>query len=148
LNFSETRLWVEDRVRDRVRLRVRERLRVTLTLTLRADFSVLLGTSRYYYDVQVVAINKDSARTDPYSTLAEAAAAKKRRYASLGVFFKPLIFSAGGLMEKDTAKTYKGLQKLLGPSSAKWLDTTIALALTQARALSAASIARSSPRRT
>ena len=113
---------------------------------LRTDFSVLLGTSRYYYDVQIVAVNKDSAREDAYSTLTEAASEKKRKYSSLGAFFHPLIFSAGGLMEKATAQAYKGLQKLLGPQKAAWLDTTIALALTQARAQAATSIARNNPR--
>ena len=76
---------------------------------LRADFSVLIGSSRYHYDVQIVAINKDSARENPYSTLTEAADAKRRKYKALGAFFHPLIFSSGGLMEKDIAKAYKGL---------------------------------------
>ena len=76
---------------------------------LRADFSVLSGTSRYYYDVQVVATNKDSARDDPYSTLDEAYQEKVRKYSALGLYFKPLIFSAGGLMAKETAQTYKSL---------------------------------------
>jgi len=109
---------------------------------LRADFSVLLGTSRYYYDVQIVAINKDSARQDAFDTLTEAANEKRRKYSALGAFFEPMIFSAGGLMEKDTAKAYKKLQKLLGPARAQWLDTQIALTLTQARAISAGSIAK------
>jgi hypothetical protein len=69
----------------------------------RANFSVLLGPSRYYYDVQIVAVNKDSAREDLYATLVEAVAEKKRKYSALGPFFQPLIFSAGGLMDKDTA---------------------------------------------
>ena len=73
---------------------------------LRADFSVLLGTSRYYYDVQIVAINKDSARQDAFETLTEAANEKRRKYSTLGAFFELMIFSAGGLIEKDTAKAY------------------------------------------
>ena len=113
---------------------------------LRADFSVLIGNNRHYYDVQIVAVNKDSGRDNPYSTLTEAADAKRRKYKALGAFFRPLIFSAGGLMEKDTAHAYKALQKLVGPARAHWLDNSIALALTQARAISAASIARISPR--
>jgi hypothetical protein len=107
----------------------------------------MLGTSRHYYDVQIVAINKDSAREDAYSTLTEAADEKRRKYSALGAFFHPLIFSAGGLMEKDTSKAYKGLQKLLGPIKAQWLDSLIALTLTQARAQAAASIAREIPLR-
>jgi len=110
--------------------------------SLRADFSVLIGTSRYYYDVQVVAINKDSARDDPFETLREAANAKRRKYSALGAFFEPLIFSAGGLMEEQSAQAYKGLQKLLGRAKAHWLDNQIALTLTKARAISASSIAR------
>jgi hypothetical protein len=113
---------------------------------LRADFSVLLGTSRNYYDVQIVAVNKDSARADAYSTLSEAAIAKRQKYKCLGAHFQPLIFSAGGLMEKDTAVAYQGLQKLLGPARSKWLSNSIALVLTQARATAAVSIARNSPR--
>ena len=53
-----------------------------------------------------------------------------------------MIFSAGGLMEKDTAQSYKGLQRLLGPTKAKWLDNTIAMVLTQARVQAATSIAK------
>jgi hypothetical protein len=44
---------------------------------LRADFSVLIGTTTYYYNIQIVALNKDSAREDPYNTLEEAAKAKQ-----------------------------------------------------------------------
>jgi hypothetical protein len=113
---------------------------------LHTDFSVLLGTSRYYYNVQIVAINKDSAREDAFSALKEAADAKRRKYSTLGAFFYPLVFSAGSLLEKDSAQAYKGLQKLLGPSKASWLDSTIALALTQIQSQSAVSIARIAPR--
>jgi len=109
---------------------------------LRADFSVLIGTSRYYYDVQIVAINKDSSKQEAYDTLTEAAKEKRRKYKALGAFFEPIIISAGGLMEKDTAKAYKRLQKILGPSRAQWLDNQIALTLTQARAISASSISK------
>ena len=113
--------------------------------SLRADFAVTLGNSRYFYDVQIVAINKESAKEDAYSTLAEAAEEKRRKYSSLGAFFRPLIFSAGGLMEKETAKTYKGLQELVGPIAASWLDSSIGLTLTKTRAFSAASIAKENP---
>jgi hypothetical protein len=113
---------------------------------LRADFSVLIGTSPYYYDVQIVAINKDSSREDAYSTLAEAAEEKKRKYSCLGSYFKPLIFSAGGLMAAETADHYKGLQKLLGPSRSNWLSNSLAFILTRARAVAATSIARDTPR--
>jgi hypothetical protein len=114
---------------------------------LRPDFSVTLGASKYYYDVQVVAINKDSSKDDAYATLAEAANEKRRKYSALGPFFRPLIFSAGGLLDKDSAQAYKALQKLLGPTTTAWLDSSIGLDLLRARATSATSIARDSPRR-
>jgi hypothetical protein len=45
-------------------------------------------------------------------------------------------------MEKETAKTYKSLQKTLGTVRSKWLDIQIGLILSQTRALSAMSIAK------
>ena len=102
-------------------------------------------TKRQYYDVQIVAVNKDSAKDDAYKTLTEAAQAKRHKYRTLGSSFYPLIFSAGGLMEKDTAEAFQGLQKLLGPSRSKWLCNSLAMTLTQARATAAASIARDTP---
>ncbi|KAB5581299.1 hypothetical protein GE09DRAFT_948992, partial [Coniochaeta sp. 2T2.1] len=113
----------------------------------RADFSVLLGSSRYYYDIQIVAVNKDSARDDVFADLSEAAAEKKRKYRALGPFFKPLIFSAGRLMEKETAQAYKALQRLLNPAVVRWLDSSLGLTLTKTRAFSASSIARDTPAR-
>jgi hypothetical protein len=86
---------------------------------LRADFSLQLGTYRHYYDVQIVAVNKDSAREEAFQTLTEAADEKRRKYKSLGTIFHPLIFSTGGLMEKSTAREYKNLQKALGPPIAR-----------------------------
>ncbi|KFH42162.1 hypothetical protein ACRE_071140 [Hapsidospora chrysogenum ATCC 11550] len=77
--------------------------------SLRADFSAILGSSRYFYDVQIVAIHKDSARGTASETLIEAAQAKRLKYKSLSAFFHPLVISAGGLMEKDTAKSYKAI---------------------------------------
>lgn len=118
---------------------------VSPSSSLRADFSALLGNNRYFYDLQIVAIHKDSAKGDPYSTLAEAAEAKRRKYRSLGASFHPLVISAGGLMEKETAKTYKNLQQLVGPIAASWLDSSIALHLLRSRSAAAASIAKDSP---
>ncbi|KAF4985859.1 hypothetical protein FGRMN_11075 [Fusarium graminum] len=91
-----------------------EEPRVDQDTSLRADLAVTLGTSHYYYDIQAVAISKDSAKEDPYATPREAAEEKKREYRSLGTFFHPLIFSAGGLMDKDTAQAYKNLQLQIG----------------------------------
>ena len=75
----------------------------------------------------------------------EAAEEKRRKYRSLGAFFQPLIFSAGGLMDLETAKTYQKLQDLIGPFAANQLDSSISLALMRTRATSAASIARDPP---
>ena len=88
-----------------------------------------LGNSRYYYDIQFIAIAKDSKKGDPCSMLGEAAEAKRRKYRSLGAYFNPVIISAGGLMEKETAKTYKSLQRVLGLTASSYLDTTISIAL-------------------
>jgi len=111
--------------------------------SLRADFSSLQGTSRYFYDLQIVSIAKDSAKAEPTATLTEASVAKKAKYRSLGTSFYPLVISAGGLMQKDTAKTYKALQRLVGPAAASWMDTSVALTLLKTRAHAAASITRS-----
>lgn len=129
----------------RATLQVEEEPPISQDATLRADFAITTENSRYYYDIQVVAIGKESARTDPYSTLTEAAEAKKRKYRGLGPYFRPLIFSAGGLMEKETAKSYKALQALLGPIGSAFLSTSIAIILAKTRAISALSIAKDSP---
>jgi hypothetical protein len=114
--------------------------------SLRADIAVTIGNSRYFYDIQIVAIAKESARSDPYETLREAAEEKRRKYRTLGAFFQPIIISSGGLMELETAKTYRKLQDLIGPVAAAQLDSSIGLALTRTRAISAASISRDTPR--
>ncbi|KAI7908474.1 reverse transcriptase [Pyricularia oryzae] len=114
---------------------------------LRADFAVINGISKYYYDVQIVAINKDSANADPFVTLTEAANEKRRKYPFLDPFFHPIIISAGGLMEKSTAQAYKQLQKLIGPVASHWLDTSISLALLRSRTTAAISITKDLPRR-
>jgi len=44
------------------------------------------------------------------------------------------------------AKTYRKLQDLIGPVAAVQLDSSIALALTRTRAISAASISKETPR--
>jgi hypothetical protein len=113
--------------------------------SLRADFAVTLGNSCYFYDIQVVALSKDSAREDPYSTLREAAEEKRRKYRCLGAFFQPLIFSAGGLMDLETAKAYRKLQDLIGPVAASKLDSSIGLALMRTRSTAAASISQDIP---
>ncbi|TLD16066.1 uncharacterized protein PgNI_02591 [Pyricularia grisea] len=67
---------------------------------LRADFAVINGISKYYYDVQIVAINKDSGNINLLNTLTNAANNKGRKYHFLDPFFHPIIINAGGLMEK------------------------------------------------
>ena len=79
------------------------------TNSCRTDFSVLLGTSRHYYDVQIVAINKDLAWESAQETLAETVSEKCQKYANLGSFFHLIILSVGGLIEEQTAKDYRAL---------------------------------------
>lgn len=112
----------------------------------RADFSINLNNSRYFYDIQVVAINKASAKNSPHETLTEAAHRKIRKYSELGSYFRPLIFSAAGLLEKSTASYYKEIQQLIRPIMASWLDAQLGLILTKTRAQSAVSIASKMPR--
>lgn len=126
-------------------LEVQKEPLVDKATSLRADFAVTLGTSRYFYDVQIVAISKDSAKKEALETLREAAEEKRRKYRSLGAFFHPIIISAGGLMDLETAKAYKKLQDLIGPIAAYQLDSSIGLTLTKTRAYSAASISKDTP---
>ena len=49
------------------------------------------------------------------ATLEEAFNEKVRKYRSLGTYIKPLIFSAGGLLAKESAQSYKQIQTLVGP---------------------------------
>ncbi|TLD04235.1 uncharacterized protein PgNI_12153, partial [Pyricularia grisea] len=113
---------------------------------LRADFTVINGVSKYYYDVQIVAINKDSGNINPLTTLTDAINNKRRKYQFLDPFFHPIIISAGGLMEKDTTQAYKQLQKLIDPVAAHWLDTSISLILLRSRTTAAFSIIKDRPR--
>lgn len=99
---------------------------------VRPDFSVLMAASRYYYDTQVVALNKASNKAQPAETLAEAATAKRTKH-NRTQFFHPMIFSSGGLMEQATATIYRQIQKLVGPAESSWMDSQIGLALTRAR---------------
>ena len=48
-------------------------------------------------------------------------------------------------MEKETTKSYKALQALLGPIGSAFLNTSIAIILAKTRAISALSIAKDSP---
>ena len=96
----------------------------------RPDFLVLIGTFRYYYDVQIVAINKDLACEEAYAILLEVANAKRFKYSALSLVFHLLILLVGGLIEAEIAKTYKALQGLLRHFRAKWLDGYIASTLT------------------
>ncbi|KAJ3496972.1 hypothetical protein NLG97_g2259 [Lecanicillium saksenae] len=112
---------------------------------LRTDLATTYKGSIRYYDVQIVSINKPSAKPGPQETLREAAEAKKAKYRSLGTQFIPIIISAGGLMEKSTAKVYKDLQGLIGPVASAWMDSMISLALYRARTSASTSIARDQP---
>jgi hypothetical protein len=98
--------------------------------------------------VQIVAINKDSAKEDPLETLREAAEAKHRKYSTLKDSFRPLIFSTGGLMDLKTAKAYQEIQKAIGPTASSWLDKSLSLSLLKAKAFAASSIASRASRPT
>ena len=101
---------------------------------IRPDFAITTPSYKYYYDVKIVAISADSAVLDPYSTLNLAAQEKKLKYKVLGPSFKPLVFSSGGLLAKESSTEYKKFQDLIGPSAASFLDSTISLVLLRTRA--------------
>jgi ABC-type dipeptide/oligopeptide/nickel transport system ATPase subunit len=61
-------------------LEVQKEPLVDKATSLQADLAVTLETSRYYYDIQIVTISKDSAPEDLYETLREAAEEKQRKY--------------------------------------------------------------------
>ena len=88
----------------------------------------------------VVAIGKDLANEDPYSTLNQAVLAKNAKYSTLGPSFRPLVISAGGLLARQTSKEYKQLQRLIGPSST-YMDSRISLILLRTRANARQSLA-------
>ncbi|TLD04429.1 uncharacterized protein PgNI_11984, partial [Pyricularia grisea] len=48
--------------------------------SLRAYFGVINGIFKYYYDVQIIAINKNSGNINPLNTLTDAANNKRRKY--------------------------------------------------------------------
>ena len=71
-----------------------------------------------------------SARALPLDTLAAKARAKLLKYRHFGRSFKPLVWSAGGLMDRDS---YRDIQLRVGPMAAAWMDKRIALALLRFR---------------
>jgi hypothetical protein len=111
-------------------------------LAIRPDLLMTTITKNIYYDIKVVAISADSSHIDPYKALDLADQDKRRKYSSMGPSFRPLIFSAGGLLSKETSIEYKKLQGLIG-ASAPYLDQAIALILLRARARSRNSLANS-----
>jgi hypothetical protein len=140
-NIQKSIIWA---LRSKTALEAQSEASVDST-TKRPDFSCLIGPSRYYYDVQVVGIGKNSARSTPWETLKEAYDEKLRKYRSLGTYIKPLIFSAGGLLAKESAQSYKQIQSLVGPFIANEMDIAIGVTLAKSRAISAASVANKLP---
>lgn len=66
----------------------------------RPDISFTSRNGRpQYFDVQIVAISKASAKSTWQLTLREAAEESKRKYKAYGSSFQSLIFSASGFME-------------------------------------------------
>jgi hypothetical protein len=105
------------------------------------DLAITKGNETRFFDLQIVALSKASARPDPYSTLQEASEEKRRKYRAFNRHFQPLVISAGGLMDQATARAYKDLQDLIEPATAYWMDSLVSLGLLRARAIAAASIA-------
>jgi hypothetical protein len=110
------------------------------------DLAATIGSTRRYYDLQIVALNKLSRKDTAYGTLDEAAKEKSRKYAGLGPQFQALIISSGGLMNQSTSKAWKAIQSAIGPTVSEWLDKLVSIILTRIRAYSAASIASQIPR--
>lgn len=128
-------------------LRGAEEIAAILVLAKQKKIELKVSLTPCYYDIQVVAINKDSAWEDAYATLAEAAAEKKSKYAALGPRFKPLIFSAGGLRNKNSAQAYKSLQKCLTRLQLSGWMRALRLFSRKTRAIASTSIAKDAPNR-
>ena len=100
----------------------------------RTDIRIDNPRGSVFLDVSVISLTKESAKQDPYDTLAAAEQAKKNKYRNLGQAFKPFILSQGGLLGKETSQTYKELQQSFSPSIAEWLDKYISTLLVRLRA--------------
>ncbi|KAG9631283.1 hypothetical protein KCU64_g16723, partial [Aureobasidium melanogenum] len=100
----------------------------------RTDIRIDNPRGSVFLDVSVISLTKESAKKDPYDTLAAAEQAKKNKYRNLGQAFKPFILSQGGLLGKETSQTYKELQQSFSPSIAEWLDKYISTLLVRLRA--------------
>jgi hypothetical protein len=76
---------------------------INLNTSLQANFSTILGTSCYFYNIKVIVINANLLKEEALKTLVKAADDKRRKYTALGPFFHPIVISAGGLIEQLTA---------------------------------------------
>ena len=100
----------------------------------RTDIRIDNPRGSVFLDISVISLTKESAKKDPYNTLATAEQAKKNKHRNLGQAFKPFILSQGGLLGKETSQTYKELQQSFSPSIAEWLDKYISTLLVRLRA--------------
>jgi hypothetical protein len=100
----------------------------------RTDIRIDNPRGSVFLDISVISLTKESAKKDPYNTLAAAEQGKKNKYRNLGQAFKPFILSQGGLLGKETSQTYKELQQSFSPSIAEWLDKYISTLLVRLRA--------------
>ncbi|CAD0083683.1 unnamed protein product [Aureobasidium vineae] len=100
----------------------------------RTDIRIDNPRGSVFLDISVISLTKESAKKDPYDTLATTEQAKKNKYRNLGQALKPFILSQGGLLGRETSQTYKGLQQSLSPSITEWLDKYISTVLVRLRA--------------
>jgi len=102
----------------------------------RVDLKIVTASAVQMYDVKIAAVHKRTGDPDPHVTLTRNAKQKLEKHKHLGARFHPLVFSAGGLMEKSTAQEFKKLQKLMGTNSARWATTLLSVELLRYRSLS------------
>ena len=95
----------------------------------RVDFKVSSPTGTLSYDVRFVSLAQKNARSTPAATLLTAERIKNGRYQNPRRSFKPLVFSQGGLMARESAKAYRELLSALAPNAQEWLGTYLSMAL-------------------
>lgn len=100
----------------------------------RMDLVVTRATGIRHFDVTIRSLHAREAR-EPYATLETVEKAKRLKYKRLGNAFEPLVISHGGLMSRNTSQIYQKIQRDAGPTTAKWMDKSIAMTLLRSRAL-------------
>ena len=100
----------------------------------RTDIRVDSPQGTTYYDITVVSVMAKTASYDPFSTLSVEELNKKRKHAILGADFRPFVVSQGGLLGKETAASYKAIQKQLTYTASSFLDQYLSGLLGRIRA--------------